>query len=113
MTVASRVCTVAFSACAFFPAAALAEPPAPPTQYVIISFDGAQHVEQWQRSRELAKRTGATFTYFLSCVYLLSPEHKRDYEAPGQKPGKSNVGFAISKEEVAARLEQIWLARSE
>jgi peptidoglycan/xylan/chitin deacetylase (PgdA/CDA1 family) len=90
-----------------------AEPPVPPTQYVIISFDGAQHVEQWQRSRSLAARTGATFTYFLSCVYLLSPEHKRDYEAPGQKPGKSNVGFAVSKEDVAARLQQIWLAHGE
>ena len=31
--------------------------------------------------------------------------------APGQKSGKSNVGFAASKQEVAARLEQIWLAR--
>jgi peptidoglycan/xylan/chitin deacetylase (PgdA/CDA1 family) len=113
MPVASRVCAAALSTCALFPAAAFAEPPAPPTQYVIISFDGAQHVEQWQRSRELAKRTGATFTYFLSCVYLLSPEHKHDYKAPGEKPGKSNVGFATSKEEVAARLEQIWLARSE
>jgi peptidoglycan/xylan/chitin deacetylase (PgdA/CDA1 family) len=113
MPVASRVCAVALSACAFYPAAAFAESAAPPTQYVIISFDGAQHIEQWQRSRELAKRTGATFTYFLSCVYLLSPEHRHDYKAPGEKPGKSNVGFATSKEEVAARLEQIWLARSE
>jgi peptidoglycan/xylan/chitin deacetylase (PgdA/CDA1 family) len=90
-----------------------AEPAALPTQYVIISFDGAQPVEQWQRSRSLAARTGATFTYFLSCVYLLSPERKRDYEAPGQKPGKSNVGFAASKEDVAARLQQIWLAHGE
>jgi peptidoglycan/xylan/chitin deacetylase (PgdA/CDA1 family) len=80
---------------------------------VIISFDGAQPVEQWQRSRNLAARTGATFTYFLSCVYLLSAEHKHDYEAPGQKPGKSNVGFAASKEDVAARLQQIWLAHGE
>ena len=104
--------SAAFTLAALAPAAR-AEPPAPPTQYVIISFDGAQPVEQWLRSRSLAARTGATFTYFLSCVYLLSPEHKRDYEAPGQKPGKSNVGFAVSKEDVAARLEQIWLAHGE
>jgi peptidoglycan/xylan/chitin deacetylase (PgdA/CDA1 family) len=109
---------VALSLCAFFPFAvypfaASAEPPALPTQYVIISFDGAQHVEQWQRSRALAARTGATFTYFLSCVYLIAPEYKRDYRGPGMKPGKSNVGFGTSKEEVAARLGQIWQARSE
>lgn len=103
----------AATACALFSLPALAEPPAPPTQYVIISFDGAQYVEQWQRSRALAKKTGATFTYFLSCVYLLAPEYKRDYRPPDMKPGKSNVGFGGSKEEVAARLDQIWQARSE
>jgi peptidoglycan/xylan/chitin deacetylase (PgdA/CDA1 family) len=102
---------LAASAVLTFPA--LAEPPAPPTQYVIISFDGAQHVEQWQRSRELAARTGAAFTYFLSCVYLLSPEHRQDYQGPGHKPGKSNVGFATSRDDVAARLEHIWRARAE
>lgn len=111
MSVALRAALL--SACVVLPTGAFAEPPAPPTQYVIISFDGAEHVEQWQRSRALAQRTGATFTYFLSCVYLLAPEHKRDYEAPGQKPGKSVVGFGTSKEQVAARLGQIWLARSE
>lgn len=101
------------SLCAFATFPALAEPPAPPTQYVIISFDGAQPIEQWERSRALAKRTGATFTYFLSCVYLIAPEHKHDYQAPSEKAGKSNVGFAVSKEDVAARLGEIWNARAE
>jgi peptidoglycan/xylan/chitin deacetylase (PgdA/CDA1 family) len=82
-------------------------------QYVIISFDGAQHVEQWERSRALASRTGAEFTYFLSCVYLLSPENKGVYQAPHHRAGRSNVGFAPSKEDVAARLQQIWAARAE
>jgi peptidoglycan/xylan/chitin deacetylase (PgdA/CDA1 family) len=112
MSVAVRLAAL-LSACAVMPSAARGEPPMPPTQYVIISFDSAQHVEQWQRSRALAGRTGATFTYFLSCVYLLSPEQKREYEGPGEKAGKSNIGFAASKEDVAARLGQIWLAKSE
>lgn len=112
MSVAVRLAALA-SACGLLPAAALAEPPAPPTQYVIISFDSAQHIEQWQRSRSLAARTGATFTYFLSCVYLLSPEHKREYQGPRETAGRSNIGFAASREDVAARLAQIWLARSE
>lgn len=98
---------------AALPLAASAEPPAPPTQYVMISFDGAQPIEQWLRSRGLAARTGASFTYFLSCVYLLGPEHRQDYRGPGHASGKSNVGFAASKQDVAARLEQIWLARGE
>lgn len=113
MSVKNKLRAVIVCACVFSPVPAPAEPPAPPTQYVIISFDGAQHIEQWQRSRRLAERTGASFTYFLSCVYLLSPEHKRQYKAPGMKPGRSNVGFGASKEEVAARLDQIWRAKSE
>jgi peptidoglycan/xylan/chitin deacetylase (PgdA/CDA1 family) len=87
--------------------------PAKPHQVVIISFDNSNPVELWQRSRTLAATTGARFTYFLSCVFLLSPEAKGIYQAPGQKAGRSNVGFALSKDDVKARLRQIWLARSE
>ena len=41
----------------------------------------------------LAARTGAHFTYFLSCVFLLSPETRHDYQAPGQGAGKSECRF--------------------
>jgi len=89
---------------------ALADPPAPPMpakpkQVVIISFDSARDISQWKRSRALAQRTGAHFTYFLSCVFLLSPETRKEYTAPGKTSGKSNIGFAASKQEVAERLE--------
>lgn len=97
----------------FLAVPAWARPPEPKTQYVIISFDGAHDLAQWQRSRALAKRTGATFTYFLSCVFLLKPETKSTYKAPGKGAGRSNVGFALSKDEVAGRLGEIWSARGE
>jgi peptidoglycan/xylan/chitin deacetylase (PgdA/CDA1 family) len=86
---------------------------AAPRQVVAISFDGAQHVAQWKRSRALADRTGARFTYFLSCVYLLAPENRALYQGPELRPGRSNVGFGTSKEEVAERLGEIWTARQE
>ncbi|RUW26387.1 polysaccharide deacetylase [Mesorhizobium sp. M4B.F.Ca.ET.215.01.1.1] len=95
---------------------ALADPPAPPAkpkQIVIISFDSAREISQWRRSRALAERTGAHFTYFVSCVFLLSPETRKDYTGPGKSAGKSNIGFAASKQEVAERLAQINLAASE
>jgi peptidoglycan/xylan/chitin deacetylase (PgdA/CDA1 family) len=97
---------------------ALADPPAPPStakpkQVVIISFDSARDIPQWKRSRALAQRTGAHFTYFLSCVFLLSPETRKEYTAPGKTAGKSNIGFAASRQEVAERLEQIGLAAAE
>ncbi|KFB10808.1 polysaccharide deacetylase [Nitratireductor basaltis] len=82
-------------------------------QYVIISFDGASHIEQWERSRALARETGASFTYFLSCVFVLNAEDRSRYQPPEMAAGRSNVGFAQSKAEVAARLDQIWNARAE
>lgn len=82
-------------------------------QYVLISFDGAQPIEQWQRSRGLARETGAEFTYFLSCVYLLTRETRSLYDPPHHGRGRSNVGFAASSEDVGARLRQIWNARAE
>ncbi|TPJ32165.1 polysaccharide deacetylase family protein [Mesorhizobium sp. B2-8-3] len=87
--------------------------PARPKQVVLISFDAAREISQWQRSRALAKRTGAHFTYFLSCVFLLSPETRQDYAGPGKAAGKSNVGFGASKQDVADRLEQVRLAAAE
>lgn len=94
-------------------AGACAADMAEPRQVVVISFDGAQHVAQWKRSRALSERTGARFTYFLSCVYLLSPEHRALYQGPAHRAGRSNVGFGGSKEEVAERLDEIWAARQE
>lgn len=87
--------------------------PARPKQVVIISFDSAREISQWQRSRELARRTGAHFTYFLSCVFLLTPDTKKTYAPPHKGAGRSNIGFAASREEVAERLEQIRLAAGE
>lgn len=82
----------------------------PVPQYVLISFDGAKDISQWERSRALARQTGASFTYFLSCAYLLSPETRSQYKPPASAPSRSNVGFAESREDVAARLRQIWTA---
>jgi peptidoglycan/xylan/chitin deacetylase (PgdA/CDA1 family) len=111
----SRV--VAFSIASLATAGvAFADPPgapAKPKQIVIISFDSARDISQWKRSRALAERTGAHFTYFVSCVFLLSPATRKEYTAPGKTAGKSNIGFAASRQEVADRLEQIGLAASE
>lgn len=116
----SVACRVAIAAClslsAALPASAGAATIAGKAlnpQYVLISFDSAHDIAQWKRSRALAARTGARFTYFLSCVFLMSRENRRDYKAPGEAAGRSNIGFAQSKQEVADRLEQINLARAE
>jgi peptidoglycan/xylan/chitin deacetylase (PgdA/CDA1 family) len=93
--------------------AAFAQPQPPKAQIVAISFDGANEVAQWERSRALARRTGASFTYFVSCVFLLTREDRNVYHPPERRAGSSNIGFAPSKEDVASRLGEIWTARLE
>lgn len=82
-------------------------------QYVLISFDNSNGIAEWKRSRTLAARTGAKFTYFLSCVFLIPRDRKATYHPPHYRAGKSNIGFAPSREDVAERLNQIWTAHNE
>jgi peptidoglycan/xylan/chitin deacetylase (PgdA/CDA1 family) len=84
-----------------------------PSQILMISFDGAHDVRLWARSRAIAERADAHFTYFLSCTTLIPRARAEDYKAPGIKPGRSNIGFAASSDEVAVRLDHIWKAQSE
>lgn len=90
---------------------AAAETAPKPTQYVIVSFDGAHDNKLWERSLALGERTGAKFTYFLSCTFLMSQAQRHAYQAPHQKKARSNTGFAQSSEEVRIRLDHIWKAR--
>lgn len=82
-------------------------------QYVLISFDGAHDNALWARSREIARRYDAHFTYFLSCVFVMTKADRATYHPPHKRPGASNVGFALTKDEVAARLGNIWQAHLE
>ena len=82
-------------------------------QQIIFSFDGAHNNEVWERSFELARKTGAKFTYFLSCVYLIDADNKMLYEAPNGRHGRSNVGFGQDHDEIAARLANVWRAHND
>jgi len=80
-------------------------------QLVVVSFDGAHDNRLWQRSLKLGERTGARFTYFLSCTFLMSRAEAKAYRAPGKPAGRSNVGFAPDHADVLARLDHIWAAQ--
>lgn len=84
-----------------------------PKQLVMISFDGAGANDLWQRSRDLAKRTNAHFTYFLSCTLVIERANAKSYQGPHQRPGKSNIGFAQTAEEARGRLAHVWQAHLE
>jgi peptidoglycan/xylan/chitin deacetylase (PgdA/CDA1 family) len=92
---------------------AIAQAQEKPKQLVMISFDGAHDNALWTKSREIASRNGAHFTYFLSCTFLMNHDQAKAYQAPGQKSGKSNVGFAKSEDDVRTRIANIWGAHLE
>lgn len=104
--------TFAAATLALLSSTALAEE-AKPRQLVIISFDGAHDNALWERSRKLAKKTGAHFTYFLSCTYLINPADRHAYRAPHEKAGRSATGWAQTVPEIQARLGNIWQAHLE
>lgn len=82
-------------------------------QIVLISFDGAHDNSLWEKSFDIADKSSAKFTYFLSCVfYMKRSEAKGIYKAPGKARGTSNIGFAPTTEDVTTRLEHVWNARN-
>ncbi|MBN9069624.1 MAG: polysaccharide deacetylase, partial [Rhizobiales bacterium] len=111
MPTALRILSIVLACILAFPAFAESQQRA--NQLVAISFDGANDLSQWERSRAVARRTGASFTYFVSCVFLLTRKDRDLYHPPEHRPGASNIGFAPSKEDVAWRLREIWTARLE
>lgn len=83
-------------------------------QIILISFDGAHNNALWDKSRQMAKRVDAKFTYFLSCAFLITKNDARGfYRSPKNSLGLSNVGFAQSQPEIRTRLAHIWQARAE
>ncbi|MDO6964324.1 polysaccharide deacetylase family protein [Rhizobium alvei] len=106
-----RFSIVAAALLAALPSFASSEPK--PKQLVLISFDGAHDNRLWDRSRSMAARTGARFTYFLSCTYLVKPADRKQYQAPHEKAGRSATGWALSEHEVQVRLGNLWQAHLE
>lgn len=100
----------ALAFCAFASNAFAAEAELKQPQYVLVSFDGAHDNTLWERSRTIAQKSNARFTYFLSCVFLIQKENRKTYHPPHKRAGASNVGFAQDRDEVKTRLQHIWQA---
>ncbi|MEM7404837.1 MAG: polysaccharide deacetylase [Pseudomonadota bacterium] len=73
-------------------------------QFIALSFDGSKSLPVWQKTLAFAERVPVRFTYFVSCTHFLLPEHRRKYRPPGRRPGRSDVGYAKSAEDLEARL---------
>jgi hypothetical protein len=67
-----------------------------PSQFVVVSFDGAGDAADVDRWVAVGARTNARFTFFLSGVYLLAGDRAQIYRPPQHHPGASDIGFAIA-----------------
>ena len=86
-----------------FPAEPLAAGAKPP-QFIVISFDGACGNEIFQRYMDVADRTGAKYTLFVSGLCLLPEDQRFLYQTPGRDAGSSAIGFAEDSAEVQQRI---------
>lgn len=73
-------------------------------QYIAISFDGSKSLRVWQETLDLAREQNVYFTFFLSGVYFLADENRGLYDPPRRAPGRSDIGFGGSAEDVAMRI---------
>lgn len=78
-----------------------------PPQFVLFSYDGAGSHEQWQRLLDVSGRSGARFTAFLSGVYLLADDQKKQYTAPGHPAGQSTISFGGTIDQVRTRIADL------
>ncbi len=81
-------------------------------QFVVLAFDGSRSLAMWDKTLTFAEEMKAKgypihYTYFLNAVYFLDPPNYKIYQAPHEKAGVSNIGFATSKSDVLARIAQI------
>lgn len=82
-----------------------------PPQFVVFSFDGAGSHEHWARIRDVAARSDARVTGFLSGLYLVPDEERARYTGPGHPTGRSSIGFGGTRAEVDRLVADLNLAR--
>jgi hypothetical protein len=75
-----------------------------PPQFVLFSFDGVGSHEHWRRILPIAASVHAHFTGFLSGIYLLTDDQRRQYTGPGHPRGAASIGFGGSPGQVATRI---------
>jgi peptidoglycan/xylan/chitin deacetylase (PgdA/CDA1 family) len=84
-----------------------------PPQFVILSFDGSYTLSFWRDSRTFAAANDLKFTYFISGVYFIPNEARREYIAPRRGPGVSAIGWGGTPDEIAERFEEVKMAAAE
>jgi hypothetical protein len=82
-----------------------------PPQFVVFSWDGAANLSTglFPRFRALAQEIGASMTFFLTGLYALPADQRRQYAPPRHPVGASDIGF-LSTQEVLDTMAEVRLA---
>ena len=78
-----------------------------PGQIIHIAFDGSSSLPVWQQTLDFATEHDVKFTFFVVGTHLLRDDLATLYNPPRRKPGRSDVGFGGTKEEVEQRLNML------
>jgi len=78
-----------------------------PGQVVHIAFDGSSSLPVWQQTLDFALTHDVKFTFFVVGTHLLNDDLATLYDPPRRRPGRSDVGFGGTKEEVEQRLNML------
>jgi hypothetical protein len=87
-----------------------AKPPTRPPQFVVSSFDGSGGARLLRYWRGVAHRANATFTFFVSGVYLIDWAQRDRYAPPELPRGDSAIGFAPDPQWISGMRRQLALA---
>ena len=79
-------------------------------QFVVLSFDGSKSIDMLNETLAFQKKLQQEgkllhFTYFVNAAYFLTKETSTLYQAPKEKLGVSNIGFASSSADIALRVK--------
>jgi hypothetical protein len=85
-------------------------PPKRPPQFVISSFDGSGGARLLRYWRGVAHKANATFTFFVSGVYLIDWAQRDRYAPPELPRGDSAIGFAPDPQWISGMRRQLALA---
>ena len=81
-------------------------------------FDGSKSVSMLNETLDFERKMNLEskplhFTYFINAAYFLAPENAHFYQAPGQAPGVSKIGFSENAATIAARVGAFNVAEKE
>lgn len=79
------------------------------TLNIVASFDGSYQLDRWKDVLDFAKENGVKFTFFISGVYFIPTNKRKEYIYPGDmtRKGISDIGFGGVSTDVVKRVEYV------